>query len=432
MWREPRLYDRVDSYVLLRIPANVGLRRPTPAVSEPEPMSNPDNEYKPIRVPVYVKPGAIDVIAFVVLVVFTIVGVARAVSATTDLTTIGFAEIMEFCLWFGVGLSVSGLLASCAVLVRLGTDVREGFARLERFQYETRSEAPRAVDASSAGAAGPSADTETTAGTGGAAQWQEMLILLRDLRDNALLSEEERREKKERVAADEILQTRSTVRSLLAADDFTQARDLADALARKYPREDAASALVDEIENSREKRAASAIRDCVKQVADLISISAWDRARELAEQLRQRHPDAEAAAQLLDQIERDHLVFQAEQRQRMYAEVQRFTTRKRWNEALAAARTFMERFPNCQETELLQLELPTLETNAEIARRQELESEIMELAKHGRYIEAAELARRVIERYPDSPQAEVLRTQLGRLEQLANDPDAPPARIRME
>ena len=79
--------------------------------------------------------------------------------------------------------------------------------------------------------------------------------------------------------------------------------------------------------------------------------------------------------------------------------------------------------------------LPTLgepASNWEIEKRQKLEAQIMDLAKRGRYMEAVELARKVIARYPDSPQAEALRLRLDRLVELADDPGAPPARIRLD
>jgi hypothetical protein len=121
-----------------------------------------------------------------------------------------------------------------------------------------------------------------------------------------------------------------------------------------------------------------------------------------------------------------------EQRRRMYAEVQRFVTRKRWEEALAAARTFVERFEGSDDAEAVRMQIPTLEMNAEIEVRQQLEAQIMDLARHGRYIEAASLARRVIAQYPESPQAEALRSQISRLEELATNPNAPPARVRID
>jgi hypothetical protein len=78
------------------------------------------------------------------------------------------------------------------------------------------------------------------------------------------------------------------------------------------------------------------------------------------------------------------------------------------------------------------MQLPTLKTNAEIEVRQRLEGQIMEYARQGRYIEAVDLAKKVIRDFPQSPQAQVLREQLGRLEELAENPDAPPARLQAE
>ena len=174
------------------------------------------------------------------------------------------------------------------------------------------------------------------------------------------------------------------------------------------------------------------MRTITRQVEDLMSISAWPRARQIVQQLIERHPDSEEARKLLMRVEKEHATFQEEQRRRMHTEVQRFVSQKRWEEANVAAKTFVERFPGCAESEALLMQIPTLQNNAEIEVRQELETKIMDYARHGRYIEAVDLARRLIERYPGSPQAEALRNQLPRLEELANNPDARPARVRVE
>ena len=387
-------------------------------------MSEAASDPKPARKASYAA-ATVTVLSVLVFVGFTLVGVAETVDRWPDRASMSQVEVVELCLWPIMGLAAGGLLLAAAALLRLLVDVHAELARLERFQYETRSgtvtaEAPMATSASDGG------------GPGGSAQWHELLLLLRDLRDNSLLSDEERREKKGRVAQDEIHNARIALRTLLSEGRFGQARELAENLHRMHPDEDEAASLLDEVERSRQRRESTDIGECAKQVADLINISAWDRARQLAEQLQQRHPEAIEARQLTARIERDYEVVQREQRQRMYAEIQRYTTRRRWEEARAAARTFMERFPHSEESKMLAAELPTLNANAEIGVRQEMESEIMDLATHGRYMEAVDLAKSVIAQFPESPQAAVLRAQLGRLEELANDPSAPPARVRID
>jgi len=85
-----------------------------------------------------------------------------------------------------------------------------------------------------------------------------------------------------------------------------------------------------------------------------------------------------------------------------------------------------------RDSETLRAQLPTIQNNAEVEERQEIESQITDLAKHGRYIEAYNLARHLVDKFPDSPQADVLRPQLTRLKELAHDPNAAPARVHVE
>ena len=339
------------------------------------------------------------------------------------------AMLADVCKSLGVGFALAGILLGMAAALRMLRQIRSALVRLERFEYEARSGAPGQT--STTGSSAPAIDSETSKSPA-TLHLQEMVLTLRDIRDNTLLSEDERRDKKRRVAADEIRNAQQLVQSLIQSGDFNHARQVADDICRKYPDSPGASQLVGEIERTRERRESSDIRETGKQVNDLISISAWDRARSLARQLVERHPDAAEARQIAERSERAYQVFRAEQRKRMYAEIQRYVSRRRWREALAAARTFIERFPQSDETVALNVQVQTLEDNAEIEVRQELEAEITDMARHGRYIEAAELARKVIERYPTSPQAEVLRQQLPRLEELANDPKAPPARVRID
>lgn len=343
-----------------------------------------------------------------------------------------FKEFAEFALYLAAGMACAGLLVGLSALLRILRDLHASFTRLERYQYELKETTEAAAEITRTGAlistAGDSNLDESHAMP--PAAWRELLSVLEDIRDNSLLSHQERAEKQQRIADEAILDATARIRELTAAGEYGRTREIAEAISRKYPNDERVSELVEEVEQSREKHEDEDVRACTKQVNDLISISAWGRARELAHQLQQRHPNSVDARRLLLRIEREHGEFENEQRRRMSAEVQRFVSRRRWEEALAVARTFIERFPGCEESEGLRMELPTLEGNAEIEARQRLEARIMEYARNGRYIEAVDLARKVIEEYPDSPQAEALRSQLERLEELADKPDAPPARVR--
>ncbi|MFQ5430062.1 MAG: hypothetical protein ACE5E1_07100 [Phycisphaerae bacterium] len=336
-------------------------------------------------------------------------------------------------LLLAAGLTCAGILVGLALLLRELRALQSTCARLEDNQSAMNAAltALRDTDGSSERHRQPG-DESDSAGALSAAPWNEIRDFLADIRDNTLLSDAERAEKKLRVAEAEIEEASANIRSLTLKGEFARTREIAEAIQRKYPNDERVLELVKQVEEAREEHEAEDVRACTRQVEDLISISAWDRARELAEQLQQRHPDSVEARRLLLRIAREHRLFEEEQRRRMNAEVQRFVTRRRWEEALAAAHTFIERFPGCEEAEAVRMQVPTLEANAEIEVRQRLEAKIMDFARHGRYIEAVELARQVIERFPGSPQAEALRKQIDRLQELADDPGAAPARIRID
>jgi len=258
----------------------------------------------------------------------------------------------------------------------------------------------------------------------------EMLVILRDVRDNSLLSDEQRREKAVRVEQRELAEANARIEKLTADGDFSRASELLDECRQRYPDRPALLTMNERIAQRREQRMQADIREFNRRVDDFINISSWERARGVAEELRRRYPDQPAVAQLEARIEREYQVYEDAQCRQMYAEIQRYVSRRRWNEALAAAETFIERFPRRSETEALQVQLTTLSNNAEVSARQEMDAEITELAKRGQYSEAETLADRLIRRWPDSPQAEVLRSQLPRLHELATNPNAPPPRVR--
>ena len=371
--------------------------------------------------------------------VLVVLGGAVRIIATTESTSgkalADWAWLAEIALYVASAMVLGGVLVGLSSLLRLLRELHASFTRLELYQYEQKETAPAAGEVehaspSDAMTPGKADLAESTAGTAG--PWREMLTILEDLRENSLLSREERMDKRLRLADEEIHDAMVKIRSLTQEGEFAQAREIAAAMRRKYPNDERAEDQVEQVESSRERRESQDVESCTDQVNDLISISAWGRARELAQQLQQRHPDAIEARRLLLRIESEHRLFQEEQRRRMNAEVQRFVTRRRWEEALAAAKAFIERFPGSEEAEAFRMQIPTLEGNAEIEIRQRLEARIMDYVRHGRYIEAVELAGKVIEQFPDSPQAEELRKQIGRLKDLADNPEAPPARIKVD
>lgn len=385
---------------------------------------------------------ALPKFALAVVAIAVLAGTLRLITHVRDPSPLTSAEVSEFILCIMAGMLSAGLLLGLWGMSRLLQELQDALIRVERYQYEIgqKPKPPHPVGGDTVLDHSMDSDhggrEKTQSSPTSAAQqeipWREIVLALQDIRENTLLSDPERLKKKSRVEEDLLRSGRAMLTTLIQERDFAAARRMAEDLMRRFPDDPQTADLSTEVEKARERVEHGDVANITKQVNDLISISAWQRARDLAQQLQQRHPDSAEARNLLVRIEREFHIAQGEQQRRMYAEIQRYVTRKRWEEALAAANTFIERFPDTTDADALRIQVPTLQANAQIEYRQQLESQIMDLTRHGRYMEAVELARRVIERYPDSPQAEALRAQIGRLEELATDPAAPPARVRVE
>ena len=101
------------------------------------------------------------------------------------------------------------------------------------------------------------------------------------------------------------------------------------------------------------------------------------------------------------------------------AQAQGASNDREWKAALAAATSLIQRYPKSPEAQALRMQLPTLRENAEIQTRQQMETQIRDLIKEHRFDDALRVAHELLDQYPDSPQAGVLRDQLPRLEEKA-------------
>ena len=107
------------------------------------------------------------------------------------------------------------------------------------------------------------------------------------------------------------------------------------------------------------------------------------------------------------------------ERARLMSRAQSATDQHNWREALRWVEQVLGKYPHSAEAHDLRLQLPTLKLNAEIQARQQMEADIRDLIHAQKFGEALRVARQLLNDYPDSPQAQVLREQMPRLEQRA-------------
>lgn len=156
-----------------------------------------------------------------------------------------------------------------------------------------------------------------------------------------------------------------------------------------------------------------------RQAEDLMAVANFGDAEAVARDLVESYPSDEDARRLLEHVHREGRAFAMEQRRRLYDEVDRMAGSHRWRAAAAAARRLLEDYPNSQEADLVAEKMATLEENARMEEARELRDRIRDMLQRRRYAEAVTLAEDVLVRFPDTRMAAELRGQMDRLRQRA-------------
>jgi len=173
------------------------------------------------------------------------------------------------------------------------------------------------------------------------------------------------------------------------------------------------------LSQTREAAEARDVEAATQRASDLMAVSSFDEALQAADALLSSYPASSRAQELVDRVHRESTAFFRDQRQRLYAQVQRNADARRWGQALEAATQLVQTHPGSGEADAARAMLTTLADNARIEEVRRLRDHIRDMIKRHRYAEAVEVARDVMERFPDSQAAVDLRGQIGRLEELA-------------
>jgi hypothetical protein len=245
----------------------------------------------------------------------------------------------------------------------------------------------------------------------------ELIALTREVRDIGLLSEGERSRRVQVQGRALVAELQEEIPALLKEHQWFEARRRVQQGRERFPSFAEWDVLDGQIEQMRATVEARDVAAAARQVDDLTSLGALDRAMTVVRDLLDRHPSSSQAQELARRVTIQREKRHAEARARLMAQAQEAVHRRDWNLALRTANELIRRFPRSAEAEALRQQLPMLTENAEIQTRQQMEAEFRQLVQARRLDEALRLAHELIERYPSSPQAEALRGQLPKLEE---------------
>ena len=254
----------------------------------------------------------------------------------------------------------------------------------------------------------------------------EVLRLLADIREILVLPADHRQRRFQNIFHAELQKRLTDAEAFVASGDFHRARAQLKILTDRFGPNERVQATEAQVEKAAQAAQEQDVRHAREQIKDLMVLSHWDEAERLARELADKYPTAAEPLGFIEHVCRERQLYEQRHRSGLHDEIQQFVHQRRWQEAAQAARQFIGTFPVGLDTEALRVQLETLEANAEIQSRQELEQQIKERIGQQQYWDALALARRIMADYPFSPQANALRAQLSRLEELARNQKTQP------
>ncbi len=354
--------------------------------------------------------------------------ILAAVSLLVGLTG-GLAWIIRSASWLSAVIILAGSCCVAGVLCALAWLCRREHLRsqadekivssLERIAEELEAVSVRYVERGTAVPQGQVSAVEEVSDTSQGDRTEALLAQLRELNANLLLTDDQRLKKADDFVEHQAGQLKRQAREAIFAGDLSEAEDIIAGLARLKPDSPDVPLLRERIEQVRAGAESRDAAESARKVENLMAASDFAGALNLAESLLKKYPDSAAAVDMLTRVRREADAFAAEQRSQMYRKIEKEALARHWHSALEAARKFLDSWPDSTEADAVRVQLSTISDNARIEEVRILRDQIRDMITRRRFGEAVELARDVIERFPETAAANELALQMFRLEERA-------------
>jgi hypothetical protein len=250
---------------------------------------------------------------------------------------------------------------------------------------------------------------------------QKLELAVAELREIALLPDSDRKHRMQTQRKETKTNRVNELFGLVAARDWPTAERLIVSLETEYPNDPEVARGRSYLEHSRKLFETETMERSLREINDLMGGADWENALQAARKLVQGFPTNGQARSLLERVQREHEFHCHTTAQRLFDEIKQHVDQRMWRAAQGRAKRLLECYPEHRHAEQIRTQMKTLGENAEIEERQELEVRIQEMIRGGQLIEAIDLAEDVIQRYPNSPQADSLDVLLPRIRQMLHE-----------
>ncbi|HUU09286.1 MAG TPA: hypothetical protein VM431_01955 [Phycisphaerae bacterium] len=253
----------------------------------------------------------------------------------------------------------------------------------------------------------------------GTASHEEVVSLLSEIMENTLLDDADKAAKMQLAKKHRQQALRREIEALIKAGKYRDAHERLDEFRTRYAERDQVADLEAQLSAALREHEQTEISHITEQVQRYMGLGLWERGMEMARALAEQFPENPEAAQLPETVRLEQGANRRQEQQRLYREIEHLVARKHWRQALRAAETLLENHADSPEANALRDQMDELRRNAAISERREWESRIADHVQTGRHREAYDLASELMEKYPDSPQAEEIRKNLDQLKARA-------------
>jgi tetratricopeptide (TPR) repeat protein len=231
---------------------------------------------------------------------------------------------------------------------------------------------------------------------------------LEEIREFTLMTDREREERLHKVVEQRKRQLANEVMELIGKQEWARAENHVTMLETHFPTDPYTTGCRRDLNIARKAAEYDAVLETRQRVEGLVMMESYDAALASCTKLVENFPSNADARALLQRITREREIHIDANGQKLFEDIRVAIDRREWKHALTLAHRMLNRFPHHVRTLQIRDQFETIQDNAEIQERQEIEVQIEELVRSNRYAEAIGLGEDVVRRFPHSPQAQTL------------------------
>lgn len=247
----------------------------------------------------------------------------------------------------------------------------------------------------------------------------QVMTLLHEIRELALMNDSQRQQRLAETQQHKQNFYLTEVRRLMDLKEWAAVENTLVSLESEFPGDPNLPNLKAQLEAGKKEAEQGAMEQLRERVENLMAVWAWDQAYTETARFVENFPNHEEGRQLLQRVMAEKENYTENTANRLYEEIRLDIDRRLWRRAMTNAVKLLECAPGHKKSVAIRSQLKTIRENAEIEERQEQERRIQELIRGRQFFEAIDLAQDLLQRFPNSPQAETLKTLMPKLRELA-------------